>query len=106
LLTILVPGGCLDEKSGGWKLSSTSNNTWLSKIFLNQFIADVILDIDSELIRKDEIHASWLFGRRGIYGMTDQVDSSTGEDLGSRLYPRLVTGILWMLEDRDFSRLV
>lgn len=38
LKTVLVPGTCLFE-DGGWKLSSTSNNSWLSKIYLSQFIA-------------------------------------------------------------------
>ena len=105
LITVLKPGSCLDEQSGGWKLSSTSHNTWLSKIFLNQFIASHLLGIEDSLVRRDDVHCSWLFNEQNVYGMTDQVDSSTGKDLGSRLYPRLVTSILWMLEFCDFPHL-
>lgn len=98
LETVLQPGACIDENSGGWKLSSTSNNTWLSKIFLNQFVAAQILGIDQDLVRKDREHAKWVFGNASIYGMVDQVDSADGRDLGSRNYPRLVTAVLWLLE--------
>lgn len=38
LATVLQPGACLFP-DGGWKLSSTSDNSWLSKIYLSQFIA-------------------------------------------------------------------
>lgn len=105
LATVLKPGCCLDEQSGGWKLSSTSRNTWLSKIFLNQFIASHLLGIEDFLVRRDAVHCSWLFNGQSVYGMTDQVDSSTGKDLGSRLYPRLVTSILWMLQYCEFPHL-
>ncbi|AEC01950.1 glycoside hydrolase family 52 protein [Parasphaerochaeta coccoides] len=97
LLTVLKPGICLDSISGGWKLSSTSRNTWLSKIFLNQFIAEQILELPQELIRRDEHHWKWQFTGSAGTGMTDQVDSSTGRDMGSRFYPRLVTSILWLV---------
>lgn len=35
---ILRDGECLFP-DGGWKLSSTSDNSWLSKIYLSQFVA-------------------------------------------------------------------
>ena len=38
LEVVLVEGTCLFA-DGGWKLSSTSNNSWLSKIYLCQFVA-------------------------------------------------------------------
>jgi hypothetical protein len=93
---VLAPGVCLDAKSGGWKLSSTSRNTWLSKIFLNQYVAERILGMDDERTRRDAVHARWLRTGSAEYAATDQVDSSSGADLGSRLYPRLVTSILWL----------
>jgi len=105
LKTVLVPGQCLDAISGGWKLSSTSHNTWLSKIFLNQFVAKEILHIDDALIRRDVEHATWLFGSGSLFSMTDQVDSTNGKALGSRLYPRLVTSILWLLPFHGFGTL-
>ncbi len=93
---VLVPGLCIDSYSGGWKLSSTSKNTWLSKIFLNQYIAEHILGICDERLSRDAIHASWLKTGSADFAATDQVDSANGKDLGSRLYPRLVTSILWL----------
>jgi hypothetical protein len=93
---VLVPGACLDAESGGWKLSSTSRNTWLSKIFLNQYIAEEILGVRGEATERDAVHARWQRVGSAQWGATDQVDSSSGKDLGSRLYPRLVTSILWL----------
>ncbi|HOM92687.1 MAG TPA: glycoside hydrolase family 52 protein [Rectinema sp.] len=96
LENVLVPGLCIDSSSGGWKLSSTSNNTWLSKIFLNQYVAEHILGICDDRVSRDAIHASWLKTGSADFAATDQVDSMSGKDLGSRLYPRLVTSILWL----------
>jgi xylan 1,4-beta-xylosidase len=93
---VLAPGICLDAISGGWKLSSTSRNTWLSKIFLNQYVAESVLGFDDERTRRDAVHARWLRTGSAGFAATDQVDSSNGADLGSRLYPRLVTSILWL----------
>ena len=93
--TVLVEGVCLDPVSKGWKLSSTSRNTWLSKIFLNQFVAEEILGMKGDRTERDAVHASWQRHGSADWAATDQVDSSNGADLGSRLYPRLVTAILW-----------
>jgi len=100
---VLVPGICLDAESGGWKLSSTSRNTWLSKIFLNQYVAERILGREGELTMRDRVHAGWLRKGSADWAATDQVDSSTGRDLGSRLYPRLVTALLWTRTQDGFS---
>jgi hypothetical protein len=94
--TVLKPGICLDSVSGGWKLSSTNKNTWLSKIFLNQYVAERILGLSDERTARDAVHARWLRTGSADYAATDQVESSSGKDLGSRLYPRLVTSILWL----------
>jgi hypothetical protein len=95
--TVLSPGLCLDAVSGGWKLSSTSHITWLSKIFLNQYVAEEVLGLEGdERVRRDAVHARWLRLGSADFAATDQVDSATGADLGSRLYPRLVTSVLWL----------
>jgi hypothetical protein len=97
IVTVLKPGVCIDAASNGWKLSSTSNNTWMSKIFINQFIVEKILRIPGyDWGKWDVVHASWQQGPCGSFACTDQVQSDTGRDLGSRLYPRLVTSILWL----------
>ncbi|MBC8102446.1 MAG: hypothetical protein H7Z41_07640 [Cytophagales bacterium] len=95
--TVLAPGVCIDAESGGFKLSSSSHNTWMSKIFLAQFVAECVLGIPlSDTF--DSVHAAWQrdSGCRD-FAFTDQVHSSTGLDLGSRYYPRGVTSILWLL---------
>jgi hypothetical protein len=97
--TVLAPGVCLDPVSGGWRLSSTDPDTRMSKIFLNQFVAERILGFEGdERVRRDAVHASWLRNGSAEFAATDQVDSSSGRDLGSRLYPRLVTSVLWMAD--------
>jgi hypothetical protein len=96
LEAVLVPGVCLDAKTGGWKLSSTSDNTWLSKIFINQYVAENILGIKDGRTARDAVHVHWQCNGSADWAATDQVESTSGRDLGSRLYPRLVSSILWM----------
>lgn len=97
IITVMKPGICIDEISGGWKLSSTSKNTWNSKIFLCQYVVKEILHLDFEGEEEwDRVHAQWQQVSCSIDGATDQVNSDTGTPRGSRLYPRLVTNILWM----------
>ena len=95
LQTALTPGVCLDPVSGGWKLSSTSDNTWMSKIFLNQFVAETVFGL-SEQPEVEQTHVNWQQNGCRHTGPTDQVRSSDGTDLGSRLYPRLVSSVLWL----------
>jgi len=96
LETVLKKGVCLDRKSGGFKMSSTSENTWMSKIFLSQYVAESVLGVPLAP-SVDAAHAKWQ--REGDcrdYAFTDQVRSTDGKDLGSRFYPRGVTAILWL----------
>ena len=98
LRTVLAEGVCLFE-DGGWKLSSTSNNSWLSKIYLCQFIARHILGLprDEAGRRADAAHAAWLTDpRNGIWSWSDQILSGFAK--GSKYYPRGVTSILWLEE--------
>jgi hypothetical protein len=100
LRQVLKRGVCLDESSGGWKLSSTSLNTWLSKIFICQF---VVQSLFPELLDgdaggpADEAHVGWLLGPSvAPLAFCDQIRSTDGSVLGSRHYPRGVTAWLWM----------
>lgn len=98
LETVLVNGICLFE-DGGWKISSTSNNSWLSKIYLCQFIAREILDLkwDEQGKKADAAHVEWLtHPTLSIWSWSDQIIS--GEITGSKYYPRGVTSILWLDE--------
>lgn len=98
LNTILVPGTCLFD-DGGWRLSSTSNNSWLSKIYLCQFVAREILGLpwDKKGVAADEAHVNWLVDpQNGYWCWSDQMVSGIAK--GSKYYPRGVTSILWLKE--------
>lgn len=100
LKAVLVEGVCLFA-DGGWKISSTSNNSWLSKIYLSQFIARQILGLEwTEQGRAaDQAHSAWLtHPELSIWSWSDQIIS--GEITGSKYYPRGVTAILWLEEQR------
>ncbi|MEX1119051.1 MAG: glycoside hydrolase family 52 protein [Terrimicrobiaceae bacterium] len=93
---VLKPGVCLFP-DGAWKISSTSSNTWLSKVYLCQFIAREILACVSEKAMKtaDERHAAWLLTEENAYwAWSDQIVSGVAK--GSKYYPRGVTAILWI----------
>ena len=97
----LQPGVCLDATSGGWKMSSTSKNTWFSKIALAQHvIREVFPDVMTEAARAgDRVHADWQRQPGcGVDAMCDQIWSDTGITCGSRYYPRGVTAFLWLRE--------
>ncbi len=95
----LQPGVCIDRESGGWKISSTSTNTWFSKIALAQHVIRRLYPeaINDVARAADRVHADWQ--RRpgcGKDAMCDQIDSVTGASRGSRYYPRGVTAWLWL----------
>ena len=96
--TVLVPGICLFE-DGGFKLSETSDNSWISKIFLCQYIIEKVLHMNTPQImdRADAAHWSWwtegCISDPGI----DQIFAGKQTERGFH-YPRCVTSILWMEE--------
>ncbi|MCC5831353.1 MAG: hypothetical protein JJU36_18090 [Phycisphaeraceae bacterium] len=99
LKTVLKPGACLFD-DGGWKLSSTSNNSWLSKIYLCQFVYRRVLKLpwDDAGRRADDAHVRWLLNPQhsAYWAWSDQMIS--GEAWGSKYYPRGVTSVLWLEE--------
>ena len=97
----LQPGICLDEKTGGWKMSSTSTNTWFSKIAVAQYVIRALFpEAINEAARVgDRVHADWQRTPGcGSDAMCDQIRSDTGITCGSRYYPRGVTAFLWLSE--------
>lgn len=96
--TVLVKGICIEPNSGGWKLSSTSKNTWMSKVFISQFVAGQLLNINAAIdsLDADKAHVKWQTEGCSEYCAVDQINVETGTALGSRLYPRLVTSVLWL----------
>ncbi len=89
---VLKKGLCLFE-DGGWKLSSTSENSWLSKIFLNQSISEQVFGMKNDEL-SDSAHVSWLMkAENSFFAFSDQMRS--GIACGSKYYPRGVTSCLW-----------
>ncbi|AKC82079.1 hypothetical protein IMCC26134_03515 [Verrucomicrobia bacterium IMCC26134] len=101
LARALQPGVCLDAKSGAWKISSTSTNTWYSKIALAQHVVRRLFPAAVGPVARtaDAVHARFQQSvPLGRFAMVDQVRSTDGGDLGSRYYPRIVTACLWLQE--------
>ncbi|MBU9712604.1 glycoside hydrolase family 52 protein [Evansella tamaricis] len=100
ITTILKPGTCLFE-DGGWKLSSTSDNSWLSKIYLCQFVYREILGFPWDEVghKADKAHVGWLTDPELSYwSWSDQIIA--GKITASKYYPRGVTSILWLQEGK------
>jgi len=89
----VLQGGLCRFLDGGWRLSSTSENSWLSKIFLAQTVSERIFGnpIDQ---RADAAHVRWQVPGSADTGFTDQIIA--GKGIGSRYYPRGVTAILFL----------
>jgi hypothetical protein len=85
---------CLYE-DGGWKLSSTADNSWMSKICLNQFVVHEILRLPYPgEAHADAAHVEWEVNGSKAQACSDQFAS--GKPIGSLYYPRIVTNILWL----------
>lgn len=85
---------------GGIKLSSTSNNSWISKICIVMHVARRLFRLDSdEKIRQifdaaDTAHVKWQTDGSSYWACCDQLVS--GQAHGSRYYPRIITSALWL----------
>lgn len=96
--TVLVKGACLFD-NGAWKISSTSNNSWLSKVYLCQFVARKVLGLPwtEAGAAADAAHVGWLLHPEECYwAWSDQMVNGVAK--GSKYYPRGVTAILWLTE--------
>jgi hypothetical protein len=93
---------------GGIKLSSTSNNSWMSKIALFQHVARHVLHLDevpevAEIFdAADAAHVKWQTDGSGYWACSDQFVNGVAK--GSRYYPRIITAALWLTRSpRDRS---
>jgi xylan 1,4-beta-xylosidase len=101
LQSSLRPNVCIDATSGAWKMSSTSTNTWFSKIAIAQYVVRRLFPevLTPAANAADRVHARWQRTPAcGAFAMCDQIRSDTGEPCGSRYYPRGVTAVLWLTE--------
>lgn len=98
LRAVLVPGRCLFS-SGAWKLSASSSNSWLSKIYLCQHVARTCLGYEGLdcFSEADAAHVDWLMHPESLFwAWSDQMVDGVAK--GSRYYPRGVTAALWLKE--------
>lgn len=85
---------------GGIKLSSTSNNSWMSKISIFMHVTRKVFHLDqdpevAEVFRAaDAAHVKWQTEGSSYWACCDQIVS--GEGKASRYYPRIITSALWM----------
>ncbi len=94
-LEVVVNSGVCLFPDGGWRLSQSSNNSWISKIFLCQFIAQDLLGAQVDMAPADSAHAHWWqVGCRTNPGI-DQIFDGTQIERGFH-YPRCVTSILFV----------
>lgn len=78
---------------GGWRLSSTSDNSWLSKVWLAQSLREGPWG-EYRDDRADRAHLAWLAPGSADWGFCDQI--AGGRAIGSKSYPRGVTAILFL----------
>lgn len=97
--SVLKPGICIDSQTGGWNLSSLSGTTWVSKVFLNQYVAEKILGIGSGSAQLDADEAHYAYEVLGspVVGFADQIYTDQHTTYAGRHYPRGVTTALWWL---------
>jgi hypothetical protein len=85
---------------GGIKLSSTSNNSWMSKICIVMHVARRVFGLDQDekvkqiFAAADAAHVKWQTDGSSYWACCDQIVS--GKAQGSRYYPRIITSALWM----------
>jgi xylan 1,4-beta-xylosidase len=85
---------------GGIKLSSTSNNSWMSKICIALHVARRLFGLDQDekvkqiFTAADAAHVKWQTEGSSYWACCDQIVS--GKAHGSRYYPRIITSALWM----------
>jgi xylan 1,4-beta-xylosidase len=85
---------------GGIRLSSTSENSWLSKIALFQEVAKQVFHLHEDpmiaslFAEADRAHVNWQVKGSSYWGCSDQFVRGIAK--GSRWYPRNITAALWL----------
>lgn len=92
--TVLQVGVCLFPDKG-WKLSAGSENSWMSKIFLCEYIAQDLLECEFDYDTSDAAHWSWWADGCPSNPGIDQIIRGTQEEQNFH-YPRAVTSYLWI----------
>ncbi|HUO97080.1 MAG TPA: glycoside hydrolase family 52 protein [Rhizomicrobium sp.] len=85
---------------GGIKLSSTSTNSWMSKISIFMHVTRKVFGLDKDpavaavFKKADAAHVKWQTEGSSYWACCDQIVS--GEGKASRYYPRIITSALWI----------
>ncbi len=95
--TCLKPGNCLEQNFGGLKLSSTSENTWPSKVILCIYVMEELFDID---LKKEYPSVMvelkhWFQVSASELTVSDQILCGNRKVIGGSYYPRHITSALW-----------
>lgn len=98
LHNVLIEGRCLFP-DGGWKLSGNNDNSWMSKIFICQYVARQVLgcEFGEAGLAADRAHDHWWRVGCKTHSVVDQVIAGACGAFGS-IYPRCVSAILWLEE--------
>ena len=94
----LTPGACIEPKTGGLLLSSSSDNSWPSKGILIYYAISKLLGEDADkrwpsLMRE---FVNWTQVLAADVTISDQVMVSEGSIRGAFSYPRIITASLWL----------
>lgn len=89
----LKPGACIDETSGGLRLSSTAVNTWPSKVALTFAALGWLEQSPPAQVAPAAFTqlALWMQVSAARMTVSDQINVATGQQIGGAYYPRLVT---------------
>ncbi len=95
---------------GGLRLSSTSDNSWVSKIAIVEHVARGLFKLDEKgaahahcaadkaFAHADAAHRKWeTEGASAYWACSDQMVSGVAK--GSKYYPRIITSALWLKEN-------
>jgi len=91
--TCLKEGFCVDKKTGGLRLSSSSANTWPSKAALCYYVLSDILGLEMEQEYSSVLREIlyWTQVSAAEFAVADQINVETREALNGFYYPRVIT---------------
>ena len=91
-------GHCIDETTGGVRLSSKSNNTWVSKVILCFAVMEKVFDINLEKEYPAAMRelAHWCQISAKDDTISDQVLTTERKVIGGCYYPRSASTAIWI----------
>lgn len=91
-------GYCIDETTGGVRLSSKSNNTWVSKVILCFAMLENVFDIDINeeypAIMRELTHWCQISAKND--SISDQIHTTKRKVIGGCYYPRSASSAIWL----------